>query len=98
MRTSAMKLDTEAHTVTLSNKDVMPLRQAAARHRRQRAPAARRRLATSRASTTCARSATPISIRDDAEGAEHVVLIGGSYIATEVAATLTALGPQVQRS
>ena len=34
------------------------------------------------------------SIRRDAEGAEHVVLIGGSYIACEVAATLTALGHQ----
>lgn len=32
------------------------------------------------------------AIRADAEGAEHVVLIGGSYIATEVAASLTARG------
>jgi 3-phenylpropionate/trans-cinnamate dioxygenase ferredoxin reductase subunit len=32
------------------------------------------------------------SIRADAEGAEHVVLIGGSYIGTEVAASLTAKG------
>ena len=32
------------------------------------------------------------SIRDDAEQAEHVVLIGGSYIGTEVAASLTKLG------
>jgi len=32
------------------------------------------------------------AIRQDTEGAEHVVLVGGSYIATEVAATLTALG------
>jgi 3-phenylpropionate/trans-cinnamate dioxygenase ferredoxin reductase subunit len=32
------------------------------------------------------------SIRDDAEAAEHVVLVGGSYIACEVAASLTALG------
>ena len=32
------------------------------------------------------------SIRADTENAEHVVLVGGSYIATEVAATLTALG------
>jgi 3-phenylpropionate/trans-cinnamate dioxygenase ferredoxin reductase component len=31
-------------------------------------------------------------IRADTESAEHVVLVGGSYIATEVAATLTALG------
>jgi 3-phenylpropionate/trans-cinnamate dioxygenase ferredoxin reductase subunit len=32
------------------------------------------------------------AIRADAEAAEHVVLIGGSYIGTEVAASLTALG------
>jgi len=32
------------------------------------------------------------AIRADAEGAEHVVLIGGSYIGCEVAASLTAKG------
>lgn len=32
------------------------------------------------------------SIRDDVAGAEHVVLIGGSYIGAEVAASLTAMG------
>jgi 3-phenylpropionate/trans-cinnamate dioxygenase ferredoxin reductase component len=32
------------------------------------------------------------AIRSEAEAAEHVVLIGGSYIATEVAASLTARG------
>ena len=32
------------------------------------------------------------AIRDDAEKAEHVVLIGGSYIGSEVAASLTATG------
>jgi 3-phenylpropionate/trans-cinnamate dioxygenase ferredoxin reductase subunit len=32
------------------------------------------------------------AIRDDAESAEHVVLIGGSYIGSEVAASLTAKG------
>lgn len=32
------------------------------------------------------------SIREDAESADHVVLIGGSYIGTEVAASLTAKG------
>ncbi len=32
------------------------------------------------------------AIRSEAEGAEHVVLIGGSYIGTEVAASLTAKG------
>jgi 3-phenylpropionate/trans-cinnamate dioxygenase ferredoxin reductase component len=32
------------------------------------------------------------SIRDDAENADHVVLVGGSYIGCEVAASLTAKG------
>jgi len=32
------------------------------------------------------------AIRADAEGAEHVVLVGGSYIGAEVAASLTARG------
>jgi len=32
------------------------------------------------------------AIRTDAEAAEHVVLVGGSYIGTEVAASLTARG------
>ena len=32
------------------------------------------------------------AIRADAEAADHVVLIGGSYIGTEVAASLTAIG------
>src|SRR6266545_4853011 len=32
------------------------------------------------------------AIREEAEKAEHVILIGGSYIATEVAASLTAKG------
>ena len=35
------------------------------------------------------------AIRADAEAAEHVVLIGGSYIGTEVAASLTAKGVQL---
>ena len=35
------------------------------------------------------------AIRADAEAAEHVVLIGGSYIGSEVAASLTARGHQV---
>ena len=35
------------------------------------------------------------AIRADAEAAEHVVLIGGSYIGTEVAASLTAKGVEL---
>jgi 3-phenylpropionate/trans-cinnamate dioxygenase ferredoxin reductase subunit len=35
---------------------------------------------------------TSDEIQEDAEGADHVILIGGSYIGTEVAASLTAKG------
>jgi 3-phenylpropionate/trans-cinnamate dioxygenase ferredoxin reductase subunit len=35
------------------------------------------------------------TIRSDTEGAEHVVVVGGSYIGTEVAASLTLLGRRV---
>jgi 3-phenylpropionate/trans-cinnamate dioxygenase ferredoxin reductase component len=35
------------------------------------------------------------TIREDTEGAERVVCVGGSYIASEVAASLTELGRQV---
>jgi 3-phenylpropionate/trans-cinnamate dioxygenase ferredoxin reductase component len=35
------------------------------------------------------------AIRADAEQAEHVIVVGGSYIGTEVAASLTALGHKV---
>src|SRR5919204_658115 len=35
------------------------------------------------------------AIRADADDAEHVVVVGGSYIGTEVAASLTLLGKQV---
>ena len=90
-RTSAMKLDTEAHTVTLANKDVLRygklLLATGANVRRLRLDGCDldgihylRALGNADA------------IRTDTEGAEHVVLVGGSYIATEVAATLTALG------
>ena len=86
-----MKLDTEAHTVTLANKDVLRygklLLATGANVRRLRLDGCDldgihylRALGNADA------------IRTDTEGAEHVVLVGGSYIATEVAATLTALG------
>ena len=86
-----MKLDPEAHTVTLSNKDVIRygklLLATGANIRRLRFDGCDldgihylRALGNAD------------SIRTDTENAEHVVLVGGSYIATEVAATLTALG------
>jgi 3-phenylpropionate/trans-cinnamate dioxygenase ferredoxin reductase subunit len=90
-RTSAMKLDPEAHTVTLSNKDVIRygklLLATGANIRRLRFEGSDldgihylRALGNAE------------SIRKDTENVENVVLVGGSYIATEVAATLTALG------
>jgi 3-phenylpropionate/trans-cinnamate dioxygenase ferredoxin reductase component len=90
-RTSAMKLDPEAHTVSLANKDVISygklLLATGANVRRLRIDGADldgihylRALGNAD------------SIRADTENAGNVVLVGGSYIATEVAATLTALG------
>jgi 3-phenylpropionate/trans-cinnamate dioxygenase ferredoxin reductase component len=90
-RTSAMKLDTAARTVTLSSKEVVEygvaLLATGANVRRLRVEGAQlegihylRALGNADA------------IRADAAEAEHVVMVGGSYIACEVAATLTALG------
>jgi 3-phenylpropionate/trans-cinnamate dioxygenase ferredoxin reductase subunit len=90
-RTSAMKLDPAAHTVTLSSKDEVRysklLLATGANVNRLRVPGGDldglhylRTLGNADA------------IRRDTEDARHVVLVGGSYIATEVAATLTALG------
>jgi 3-phenylpropionate/trans-cinnamate dioxygenase ferredoxin reductase subunit len=90
-RTSVMKLDTEARTATLSTKEEIgygaALLATGANVRRLRVPGAElegihylRALANADA------------IRRDAAEAERVVLIGGSYIACEVAASLTTLG------
>ena len=90
-RTSVMRLDTAARTATLSTKEVVAFGVAlvatGANVRRLRLDGAQlqgihylRALANSDA------------IRADAEEAERVVLVGGSYIACEVAATLTTLG------
>ena len=92
-RTSAMKLDPEAHTVTLANKDVLTygklLLATGANVRRLRLDGCDldgihylRALGNAD------------HIRDDTATHQRVVLVGGSYIATEVAATLTALGRQ----
>ncbi len=88
---SVMRLDTAARTATLSTKEVVEygvaLIATGANVRRIRADGAQlegihylRTLGTSD------------TIRDDAASAERVVLIGGSYVACEVAATLTTLG------
>jgi 3-phenylpropionate/trans-cinnamate dioxygenase ferredoxin reductase component len=90
-RTSVMRLDTEARTATLSTKEVVEFGVAlvatGANVRRLRVDGAQlqgihylRALGNADA------------IRADALEAERVVLVGGSYIACEVAATLTALG------
>jgi 3-phenylpropionate/trans-cinnamate dioxygenase ferredoxin reductase subunit len=90
-RTSVMKLDTEARTATLSTKEVVgygvALVATGANVRRLRLEGGQldgihylRALGNADA------------IRADAQEAEHVVLAGGSYIASEVAATLTSLG------
>jgi 3-phenylpropionate/trans-cinnamate dioxygenase ferredoxin reductase component len=90
-RTSVMKLDTEARVAKLSTKEEVGFGQAVlatgANVRRLRVPGAElegihylRALGNADA------------IRADASEAERVVLIGGSYIACEVAASLTAMG------
>jgi 3-phenylpropionate/trans-cinnamate dioxygenase ferredoxin reductase component len=91
LRTSAMKLDLEARTVKLSSKQVVGF--------------GKLLLATGanvRRLNVDGNDLSGISylralgnsdrIREDAEQAEHVVLIGGSFITAEVAATLTAAG------
>jgi len=90
-RTSAMKLDPAAHTVSLANKVVLKygklLLATGANVRRLRIDGSDldgihylRALGNADA------------VRAEADAAERVVLVGGSYIACEVAATLTALG------
>jgi 3-phenylpropionate/trans-cinnamate dioxygenase ferredoxin reductase component len=90
-RVSAMRLDTAARTVTLSTKEVVEygvaLVATGANVRRLRVDGAQL------AGVHYLRAlANADAIRADAEQSERVVLVGGSYIACEVAATLTALG------
>jgi 3-phenylpropionate/trans-cinnamate dioxygenase ferredoxin reductase subunit len=90
-RTSVMRLDTTARTATLASKEVIgfgvALIATGSNVRRLRVDGAQlqgvhylRALANADA------------IRAEALEAEHIVLVGGSYIACEVAATLTGLG------
>jgi 3-phenylpropionate/trans-cinnamate dioxygenase ferredoxin reductase component len=92
-RTSVMKLDTEGRTAALSTKEQIGFGNAVlatgANVRRLRAPGAElegihylRALGNSDA------------IRTDVAEAERIVLVGGSFIACEVAASLTELGKQ----
>lgn len=89
-RVSAMKLDPGARTVTLSNKDEVTFGKAliatGANVRRLNVPGCE--LEGIHYLRTFGNSD---AIREDAAG-KRVVLIGGSYIAAEVAASLTELG------
>jgi 3-phenylpropionate/trans-cinnamate dioxygenase ferredoxin reductase component len=89
-RTSAMKLDLDARTVKLSDKQEIGFGQAlvatGANVRRLNVPGAE--LEGIHYLRTFANSD---AIREDAAG-KRVVMIGGSYIASEVAASLTELG------
>jgi 3-phenylpropionate/trans-cinnamate dioxygenase ferredoxin reductase subunit len=89
-RTSAMKLDLQARTVKLSTKEEIGFGQAlvatGANVRRLNVPGAE--LEGIHYLRTFGNSD---AIREDAAG-KRVVLIGGSYIASEVAASLTELG------
>ncbi len=91
-RTSAMKLDTAARTVKLSNKQEIGFGQAllatGANVRRLNVDGAE--LEGIHYLRTFGNSD---AIREDAAG-KRVVMIGGSYIASEVAASLTELGSQ----
>jgi 3-phenylpropionate/trans-cinnamate dioxygenase ferredoxin reductase subunit len=90
-RTSATKLDTAARTLTLADRSTVEygklLLATGANVRRLRVEGGALEgihyLRTLR---------TADEVRADAAGTEHVVLVGGSYIATEVAASLTAIG------
>jgi 3-phenylpropionate/trans-cinnamate dioxygenase ferredoxin reductase subunit len=89
-RVSAMKLDPSERVVTLSNRQTVSFGQAlmatGANVKRLNVPGAE--LEGIHYLRTLGNSDT---IRDDAAG-KRVVLIGGSYIASEVAASLTELG------
>ncbi len=91
VRTSVMKLDTEARVATLSTKDEVTYGQAllatGSNVRRLRVDGgALEGIHYLRA------LGNADAIRADALQAEHIVLIGGSYIGCEVAASLTTMG------
>lgn len=93
LRTSVMKIDTAARTATLSTKDEvsygLALLATGANVRRLRVDgAALEGIHYLRA------LGNADAIRTDAQDAERVVLIGGSYIGCEVAASLTTMGKQ----
>jgi 3-phenylpropionate/trans-cinnamate dioxygenase ferredoxin reductase subunit len=90
-RTSVMKLDAEAKTATLSTKDEVSFGMALLA-----TGANVRRLPVEGSDLEGIHYLRALRnadvLRDDVADAEHVVLIGGSYIGTEVAASLTTMG------
>src|ERR687884_1512496 len=92
-RTSAVKLDPETKTVSLSNKEQLKygklLLATGANVRRLRLDGS-----DLKGIHYLRALGNADAIRRDAEAAERIVLVGGSYIATEVAATLAAQGKQ----
>jgi 3-phenylpropionate/trans-cinnamate dioxygenase ferredoxin reductase subunit len=90
-RTSVTKLDVERKVATLSTKDEVSFGQVLVA-----TGANVRRLTVDGTELDgihyIRTLATSDSLRSDAEDCEHVVLIGGSFIGTEVAASLTKLG------
>ena len=92
-RTSVMKLDTALRTAKLSTKDELTFDKAllatGANVRRLRVDGA-----TLDGIHYLRALGNADSLRSDLEGRDRVVLIGGSYIACEVAASLTQLGKQ----
>ena len=90
-RTSVSKVDTGARTLTLADRSVVSygkllLATGANVHRLRVDGAALEGIHYLRTLRTAD------EVREDAEDAGHVLIVGGSYIATEVAASLTAIG------
>jgi 3-phenylpropionate/trans-cinnamate dioxygenase ferredoxin reductase subunit len=93
-RTSVMALDPAARTAKLSSKEEIGYGQALVA-----TGAMVRRLAVDGAQLDGIHYLRALgnadTIRGDVDGAEHVVCVGGSYIGSEVAASLTELGKRV---
>jgi 3-phenylpropionate/trans-cinnamate dioxygenase ferredoxin reductase subunit len=94
VRTSVTKIDTGAKTVTLADRSQIPygkllLATGANVHRLRIDGSALSGIHYLRTLRTAD------EVREDVADAGHVVLVGGSYIATEVAATLASLGKRV---
>jgi 3-phenylpropionate/trans-cinnamate dioxygenase ferredoxin reductase subunit len=93
-RTSVLELDVEARSAKLSSKEVVGFDRALVA-----TGAMVRRLAVDGAQLDGVHYLRALgnadAIRADTEGAERVVCVGGSYIASEVAASLTEIGRKV---